>query len=108
MIVNDVKNIRVRAIKLNSKKEKILINGDVYVPSCLIGLWNCIVIVKKKIYDETGNSTGYESLVESKHRDEYRAVNGVDLAKAKYARLESEGAKPFDATFTTVVIARKK
>lgn len=65
-----------------SKNESIIVDGEVFIKSCLIGKWNFLVVCEFNEFGYEGESKdkviGRIKVICSKHRDIHGANNGVE------------------------------
>jgi hypothetical protein len=80
-----------------SKNEKIIVDGKVYIKSCLIGKWNFLVVTEGSDYGDT---------IETKHRDIHTANLSMNKAIDSYARYKKSQGGEVLAAHSVIEITR--
>ncbi|MBU2968754.1 hypothetical protein KO527_05250 [Pseudoalteromonas sp. C2R02] len=106
----EINSIEVKAVAQRigkSKKESILVDGEVFIKSCNIGLWNYITVCEANHYTYPDcKLVGRRSFVERKHRDEFSASLSAKAATAESIAYSKESGRDSEVKYKVIKIER--
>ena len=108
MRIKNLETVTVVAQRIGkSKKETILVDGEVYIKSCAIGLWNYVTACEANDYSYPAfEIDGRKATIEKKHKDEWTASLSVKAAAADLLRFAKESNREYQAKYKIIKIER--
>ena len=90
-----------------SKKESIIINGNVYIKSCKIGLWNSVVVCEYDDINYIKNEVvGRKYCVSSKHRCKYSASLSIESSITDHIKFKKDTGHDLKAKYKIIDLIR--